>query len=83
VSQVREVAAAGETMPPKSTFFFPKLLTGLVLPAELRRARGRDLAPRASASASRREYGRGLASTGIRAWQGRGRRLCRLQSQGR
>ena len=29
VSQVREVAAAGETMPPKSTFFFPKLLTGL------------------------------------------------------
>jgi uncharacterized protein (DUF1015 family) len=30
VSQVREVAAAGETMPPKSTFFFPKLLTGLV-----------------------------------------------------
>jgi uncharacterized protein (DUF1015 family) len=31
VSQVREVAAAGETMPPKSTFFFPKLLTGIVL----------------------------------------------------
>jgi uncharacterized protein (DUF1015 family) len=30
VSQVREVAAAGETMPPKSTFFYPKLLTGLV-----------------------------------------------------
>jgi uncharacterized protein (DUF1015 family) len=30
ISQVREVAAAGETMPPKSTFFFPKLLTGLV-----------------------------------------------------
>ncbi|MFL5892659.1 MAG: DUF1015 domain-containing protein [Solirubrobacterales bacterium] len=30
VSQVREVAAAGETMPPKSTFFFPKLLTGMV-----------------------------------------------------
>jgi uncharacterized protein (DUF1015 family) len=29
VSQVREVAAAGETMPPKSTFFFPKLLTGI------------------------------------------------------
>jgi uncharacterized protein (DUF1015 family) len=24
------VAAAGETMPPKSTYFFPKLLTGLV-----------------------------------------------------
>jgi uncharacterized protein (DUF1015 family) len=30
VSHVREVAAAGETMPPKSTFFFPKLLTGIV-----------------------------------------------------
>jgi len=29
VDQVREVAAAGETMPPKSTYFFPKLLTGL------------------------------------------------------
>jgi uncharacterized protein (DUF1015 family) len=28
VQQVREVAAAGETMPPKSTYFFPKLLTG-------------------------------------------------------
>ena len=30
VDQVREVAAAAETMPPKSTYFFPKLLTGLV-----------------------------------------------------
>jgi uncharacterized protein (DUF1015 family) len=30
VDQVREVAAAGETMPPKSTYFFPKILTGLV-----------------------------------------------------
>jgi uncharacterized protein (DUF1015 family) len=30
VEQVREVAAAGENMPPKSTFFFPKLLTGLL-----------------------------------------------------
>jgi uncharacterized protein (DUF1015 family) len=30
VQQVREVAAAGETMPPKSTYFFPKLLTGIV-----------------------------------------------------
>jgi uncharacterized protein (DUF1015 family) len=29
VEQVREMAAAGETMPPKSTYFFPKLLTGL------------------------------------------------------
>jgi uncharacterized protein (DUF1015 family) len=31
VAQVRDVAAAGENMPPKSTFFFPKLLTGLLL----------------------------------------------------
>jgi len=30
VEQVRAVAEAGETMPPKSTFFFPKLLTGIV-----------------------------------------------------
>ncbi len=30
VAQVREVAAAGENMPPKSTYFFPKLLTGLL-----------------------------------------------------
>jgi uncharacterized protein (DUF1015 family) len=30
VAQVGEVAAAGENMPPKSTFFFPKLLTGLL-----------------------------------------------------
>jgi uncharacterized protein (DUF1015 family) len=30
VEQVREAAAAGETMPPKSTYFFPKVLTGLV-----------------------------------------------------
>jgi uncharacterized protein (DUF1015 family) len=30
VSQVRELAAAGENMPPKSTYFYPKLLTGLL-----------------------------------------------------
>jgi uncharacterized protein (DUF1015 family) len=30
VAQVREIAAAGENMPPKSTYFFPKLLTGLL-----------------------------------------------------
>jgi uncharacterized protein (DUF1015 family) len=29
VEQVRELAAEGETMPPKSTYFFPKVLTGL------------------------------------------------------
>jgi len=31
VEQVREIAAEGENMPPKSTYFFPKLLTGLLL----------------------------------------------------
>ena len=30
VQQVQEVAAEGESMPPKSTFFFPKVPTGLV-----------------------------------------------------
>jgi uncharacterized protein (DUF1015 family) len=30
VEQVREVAAAGESMPPKSTYFHPKVPTGLV-----------------------------------------------------
>jgi uncharacterized protein (DUF1015 family) len=30
VEQVREIAAQGETMPPKSTYFFPKILTGVV-----------------------------------------------------
>jgi uncharacterized protein (DUF1015 family) len=30
IEQVREVAAAGETMPPKSTYFFPKVLSGIV-----------------------------------------------------
>ena len=30
VEQVREVAATGESMPPKSTYFYPKIPTGLV-----------------------------------------------------
>ncbi len=30
IDQVREIAAVGENMPPKSTYFFPKLLTGLL-----------------------------------------------------
>ena len=30
VEQVREVAEAGESMPPKSTYFYPKIPTGLV-----------------------------------------------------
>ena len=29
--EVRRVAAAGDKMPPKSTFFYPKLWSGLVL----------------------------------------------------
>jgi uncharacterized protein (DUF1015 family) len=31
VYQVRDVSLAGETMPSKSTFFYPKLLSGLVI----------------------------------------------------
>jgi uncharacterized protein (DUF1015 family) len=30
VDQVREVAATGESMPPKSTYFYPKVPTGLI-----------------------------------------------------
>jgi|SRR5579875_23496 len=30
VERVREIAAAGESMPPKSTYFFPKVPTGLL-----------------------------------------------------
>jgi uncharacterized protein (DUF1015 family) len=30
VEQVKAVAAEGETMPPKSTYFYPKLLSGLL-----------------------------------------------------
>ncbi|MGH2968361.1 MAG: DUF1015 domain-containing protein [Solirubrobacteraceae bacterium] len=30
VEQVRDVAGTGESMPPKSTYFFPKVLTGMV-----------------------------------------------------
>ena len=30
IEQVRAVAATGVNMPPKSTFFYPKLLTGLL-----------------------------------------------------
>ena len=32
-SQVRAIADRGETMPQKSTYFYPKLLTGLVFDA--------------------------------------------------
>ncbi len=36
VEHVRDVAAAGVNMPPKSTYFFPKVLTGdAVQPARL------------------------------------------------
>ena len=30
IGQVRAIAESGENMPPKSTYFFPKVLTGLV-----------------------------------------------------
>jgi uncharacterized protein (DUF1015 family) len=33
IDEVRAVAARGETMPQKSTYFYPKLLTGLVVHA--------------------------------------------------
>ena len=31
ISDVKDVAIAGERMPPKSTYFYPKLLTGMVI----------------------------------------------------
>ena len=31
VTQIRDVASAGEKMPQKSTYFYPKLITGLVM----------------------------------------------------
>jgi uncharacterized protein (DUF1015 family) len=31
VEQIREIAAAGQNMPPKSTYFYPKVPTGLVI----------------------------------------------------
>ena len=30
VRRVQDVASSGESMPPKSTYFFPKVLTGMV-----------------------------------------------------
>ena len=31
VSEIKDVALAGEKMPQKSTYFYPKLITGLVM----------------------------------------------------
>ena len=31
IQDVKEVALAGHRMPPKSTYFYPKLLTGMVI----------------------------------------------------
>jgi uncharacterized protein (DUF1015 family) len=31
IEDVRQVALAGQRMPPKSTYFYPKLLTGMVI----------------------------------------------------
>ena len=33
VEEIRDVAAAGEKMPQKSTYFYPKLITGMVMNA--------------------------------------------------
>jgi len=30
IEQIRRIAAEGENMPPKSTYFYPKIPTGLV-----------------------------------------------------
>ena len=46
IEQVQEVAAAGESMPPKSTYFFPKVPTGLLFnPLDGRRGRPIDPTP--------------------------------------
>jgi len=31
ISEIRDVASEGEKMPQKSTYFYPKLITGLVM----------------------------------------------------
>ncbi|MEF9438447.1 MAG: hypothetical protein L0922_06830 [Candidatus Mariimomonas ferrooxydans] len=31
IHDVKEVALAGQRMPPKATYFYPKLLTGMVI----------------------------------------------------
>jgi uncharacterized protein (DUF1015 family) len=31
VKEVKEIALSNERMPPKTTFFYPKLLTGMVI----------------------------------------------------
>ena len=31
VTEIRDVAAAGEKMPQKSTYFYPKMITGMVM----------------------------------------------------
>ncbi|MCG8375864.1 MAG: DUF1015 domain-containing protein, partial [Chlorobiales bacterium] len=31
VQQVRDISQAGEVMPQKSTYFYPKIMTGLVM----------------------------------------------------
>jgi uncharacterized protein (DUF1015 family) len=31
MDHVQSIASGGETMPPKSTYFYPKLLTGMVV----------------------------------------------------
>ena len=48
IEQVEAVAEAGETMPPKSTYFYPKLLSGLLFNPLARRVRGRRMTNAAS-----------------------------------
>ncbi|MCC7526565.1 MAG: DUF1015 family protein, partial [Chitinophagaceae bacterium] len=31
IEQVKEIASARKVMPPKSTYFYPKLITGIVI----------------------------------------------------
>ncbi|HEY6460495.1 MAG TPA: DUF1015 domain-containing protein [Polyangiaceae bacterium] len=64
VAQVRAVAEAGEVMPQKSTFFYPKVPTGLAIhtldPARAAHVEGGDSAAASTgASASERDRGNG------------------------
>ena len=34
-AEIRDVAAAGEKMPQKSTYFYPKMITGMVMNVKL------------------------------------------------
>ncbi len=91
VEQVREVAEAGESMPPKSTYFYPKIPTGLVfnpldrarparpvedLHAEGRRRHDRPLVRRPRRQGGRPARGVRRRSTRRRARSGMCRAAC-------